>query len=90
MNVNEDSMLLNISPAILITILSLFVIIAYYSAYKYRDTNDFSKAIKLQVVLIILVSIIAIILKMPIVLITMMIICSIVCGAIFSNYFFYK
>lgn len=89
MNLNEKSLLSTLNPVYLLIGFLLVILISFYSARRYRNTNDFGKAIRNAMIFYVLLGIALLFLKVPIVLIIGYGICTGIFTTWFSNYYFY-
>lgn len=89
MNFNEKSILSTMDPVLTILGFVFVIIISFYSARRYRNTNDYKKSIICAMVLYIIMSIILFLFDVPIFLIIGYGLCTFIITSWFSNYFFY-
>jgi hypothetical protein len=90
MNMNENSLMVHMNPAVLIAALLACVVISMVSAGRYRNTYDFKKALIHAVVMYTVLAVVLILLHISFLLIIGYGFCTFVFTACFSNYYFYK
>jgi uncharacterized membrane protein len=89
MNFDEKSILSTINPVVSLIGFVLIILISFYSAYRFRDTNDFKKSLKFAMFLFAIAGIVLMLLDLPLFLIIGYGLCICIFTAWFSNYFFY-
>ena len=88
---NETSLLAVMSPFCLLAGCALVGLLAWYCAWKYKNTNDFKKSVHLYIPSVIVLDLIlALLLDIDVLLCIGMDICGFVVLALISNHYFYS
>jgi len=90
MNLDENSLLATINPLTLCGAVAVVLVIGYFCAWRYKNTNDFAKSVRLYIPLIIIADIIMIMMGILIMIVLALDIMGFVAMALFSNHFFYS
>lgn len=88
MELDENSLLATMNPLILLGAVAAVLVIGYFCAWKYKNTNDFAQSVRLYFPLIIIADIIMIMTGIPIIILLALDIMGFVVMALFSNHFF--
>ncbi len=89
--VNEQSLLAVMNPLSLLAGCALVGLLAWFCAWKYKNTNDFKKSVHLYVPSVIVLDLIlALLLDIDVLLCIGMDICGFVVLALISNHYFYS
>lgn len=89
MSINENSIVAQMNPLLTIIGFVLVIAVSAFSAWMYRDTNDFAKSIRLALIVMAVILIILIIIGLPVFMAIGMLLCTFAVTSWFSNYFFY-
>lgn len=89
MSIDENSIVAQMNPLLLIAGFILMLVICAWSAWKYRDTYDFEKSIRLALILMIIAMIALIMAGLPLFMAVGLLLCTFPVTSWFSNYFFY-
>lgn len=89
MSIDEKSIVAQMNPLLTIGGLALVIAISAWSAWMYRDTNDFGKSLRLAMIVAVVVQVILVILGLPIFMAVGFLMVTFVMTSLFSNYFFY-
>lgn len=89
MSINENSVVAQMNPLLSVAGLALMIAVSAWSAWMYRDTNDFDRSIRLSVIVMIIILIILVIIGLPLFMAAGLLLCTYPVTAWFSDYFFY-
>lgn len=89
MNFNENSILSTMNPFLSVLGFVCVVLISFFSARRYRNTNDVKRSLICAMILFIVMSIILALFGFPAFLIVGYGFCTFIITSWFSNYFFY-
>lgn len=89
MSINENSIVAQMSPLLTVGGFALMIAVSAWSAWMYRNTNDFAKSLRLAMIVMAVILVVLIILGLPIFMGLGLILCTIAVTSWFSNYFFY-
>lgn len=89
MSIDENSIVAQMNPVLTIIGFVLVIAVSAFSAWMYRNTNDFGKSVRLAMIIMLIILIILILLGLPVFMAIGMLLCTFAVTSWFSNYFFY-
>jgi uncharacterized membrane protein len=89
MSIDENSIVSQMNPLLTIGGFVLLIAVSAFCAWKYRDTNDFGKAVRLSIGMMAVFLVGLVLMGLPLFMAIGMLLCTFAVTAWFSDYFFY-